>query len=624
MSSLSLGRSRPSSSARGRARRAVALAVAAGIAAASALVVAPAASAAELDFAVTSPANLSTVDSTTPTFAGTGTTDDTVVLTYSGQNLLTYEAGRTTVDADGNWSTPTSFESLQPGEDEVRVRVTATTPEDIERGAFFITITLPEAPVAESPFTVTSPTEGETRADTLNLVPYTGTGGAGNTIEIRYFDGRGGVARAGIGEVKQDGTFSVLTNFGGLPAGQKFANTFVRQLDADGALVADELGITIFFAQAPVPAFPFAVTSPQNGSAVDSITPTFEGTATPENTVRLTYSGQGLDTYVAGEALVEDDGTWSTSTDFSSANFGETETRVIATEYLPSGEPAPSSGLAITITFPEAPVPAVPFTVTTPVDGDTVPVGVVTYEGTGVAGNTVTVTYFDGRGGLATAGSGTVDDDGAFSVVAVFDGLPAGQTFANTFVTQTDADGAPVAREIGITLQFEVAPVPLPLDAPVLDEPTVVGTTATFTGTGEPGALVAVAVLGEDDLEGFQALAAVETPAALTTTVAADGTFSVSAEFEPGAYTATAAQGLQDGTAISGPSNTVEFEIAAVAPPAPPTTPAGGTDGTAGADGELASTGGDAGGAFALGGLALLAGLVLVVARSLTRSRTTI
>lgn len=229
----------------------------------TALVVAPAASAVELPFQVQAPANGSTVDTTSPVYSGSGTTGNTVTVIYSGQNLLNHTAGTATVDDAGSWSTgPTDFTSANPGETENRTRVTERTPDGTVVGDTFVTITFATAPVpAAGQFRLDSPTEGEERADLLNIVNFLGVGDPGNLIVVRYFDGRGGLAEAGRGEVDSDGNFTVLTTYRDLPAGQDFVNTFTAQFTPDGDSVAREIGRNFTFAVAPVELDPFLVVS---------------------------------------------------------------------------------------------------------------------------------------------------------------------------------------------------------------------------------------------------------------------------------------------------------------------------------------------------------------------------
>lgn len=68
-------------------------------------------------FTVTAPATNSTtpVETTTPTFTGTGNPGAKIVITYGARAAKTGTAATTTVAADGTWTTPTDFSELEPG-----------------------------------------------------------------------------------------------------------------------------------------------------------------------------------------------------------------------------------------------------------------------------------------------------------------------------------------------------------------------------------------------------------------------------------------------------------------------------------------------------------------------------
>jgi len=605
----------------------------------TALVVAPAASAVELPFQVQAPANGSTVDTASPVYSGSGTTGNTVTVIYSGQNLLNYTAGTATVDDAGSWSTgPTDFTSANPGETENRTRVTERTPDGTVVDETFVTITFATAPVpAAGQFRLDSPTEGEERSDLLNIVNFLGVGDPGNLIVVRYFDGRGGLAEAGRGEVDSDGTFNVLTTYRDLPAGQDFVNTFTAQFTPDGDSVAREIGRNFTFAVAPVELDPFLVVSPENGARVDTLTPAFTGTGAAGDTVNLTYGGQGLGTYVAGTTTVDENGDWVIPvTDFSNANFGETEIRVLAEATSPTGVVRPG-GTFVTIVLPTAPAPVTVFTLDTPEEGDLIPnprTG-VPFIGTGEPGNTIVVEFFNGRGGLSVAGEAVVEDDGTFQVDAFFTDLPVDQDFANTFTQQENADGERVAAEIGRTIFFGLAPVVAPLAPPTLDQPVVDGTTVTFSGTGVAGATVQV-----NAVDSVPPTADGPEPApaqTLTATVGEDGTWSVSGTFVAATYIASATQFTTDGADRSAPTEGRTFTVAAVvAPPgggtpdptpvptpdpAPAPTPAPtpgtpGAPGGSGGSGSLPATGADAGATLlALAAMLLAGGTATLVVR---------
>lgn len=124
-------------------------------------------------FAVTDPANGSTVDSTTPAFTGTGEAGTTVTLNYSGIAAKTYVAGTATIDGDGNWTIPaTDFSSLEPGATSVRINVV-----DSDGKSFFHNISFTTAPNEAQPVTLkTAPNPVNLTQATTIGVAFTGSG----------------------------------------------------------------------------------------------------------------------------------------------------------------------------------------------------------------------------------------------------------------------------------------------------------------------------------------------------------------------------------------------------------------------------------------------------------------
>ena len=83
-------------------------------------------------FTVTSPAQGSTVTTTTPTFTGTGTPGDSVVIQYTNVALEDAIAGETIIAADGTFSVVTNFLGLAPGAVEVRTLTSGFSPAGVE------------------------------------------------------------------------------------------------------------------------------------------------------------------------------------------------------------------------------------------------------------------------------------------------------------------------------------------------------------------------------------------------------------------------------------------------------------------------------------------------------------
>ena len=83
-------------------------------------------------FTVTSPAQGSTVTTTTPTFTGTGTPGDSVVIQYTNVALEDAIAGETIIAPDGTFSVVTNFLGLAPGAVEVRTLTSGFSPQGVE------------------------------------------------------------------------------------------------------------------------------------------------------------------------------------------------------------------------------------------------------------------------------------------------------------------------------------------------------------------------------------------------------------------------------------------------------------------------------------------------------------
>lgn len=110
-------------------------------------------------FSVTKPVSNSTtpVESTTPTFAGTGQAGDTITITYGARAAKTGVAATTVVKDDNTWSTTTDFSQLEPGATDGSALVTETTPAGtVVPGAdrARINFVFPTAPVAAVPASI--------------------------------------------------------------------------------------------------------------------------------------------------------------------------------------------------------------------------------------------------------------------------------------------------------------------------------------------------------------------------------------------------------------------------------------------------------------------------------------
>ncbi|WP_085370182.1 Ig-like domain-containing protein [Leifsonia sp. NCR5] len=261
-------------------------------------------------------------------------------------------------------------------------------------------------------------------------------------------------------------------------------------------------GATSNFAIADPATYPKSVTAPGFGETVTTNRPEFAGTGLPGGFV-VVFRG---DEPVAGGAI-DTNGRWTAP---AMSDFPNGAVALRVDFFTPTEQTKPVSSLNHFITV-NVPIPVVPVTVTGPVAGSTVDTATPVFAGSGEAGASIVVT--DGNGVLLA--STTVGDDGAWSVESQF-GLANGPVVATA--TQTVAG---VSETTAASTNFTVAVAAVPVTAAVVvTAPAIEGQVTTdkpmYAGTGEPGASIQVrgssgAVLG-------------------STTVAADGTWSVTSE----------------------------------------------------------------------------------------------
>ncbi len=432
---------------------------------------------------------------TTPTISGFGEAGAAITVLLAGQTLTT------TVGANGLWSvTPATladgpYTASVTATDAAGNTSSASVDLRVDTTAPLLTAVLD--PASDSG----APGDGLTRDDTPTL---SGTGEPGAHIVVQV----GGQMLSTT--VAADGTWSVTPN--ALAAGPVTAQ--VTETDAAGNQSTASVSFTID------PNAPMLSAMLDSGSDTgvlgDAITrladPTISGTGDAGASITVVVAGQTLNTTVAA------DGTWHvtpmgladgpyaatvSSTDLAgntasaSVNF-TVDTAALALSAMLDA--ASDSGLAG--------------------DGktnDSTP----TISGTGEAGASISVAL--GGQTLTT----TVAADGTWSVTptALADGP------YTAVVTQTDAAGnsssasVPVAIDTGIdAFEADLAP---DSDSGALGDSITSDNTPTFNGTGEPGSAVTVTVGGQT----------------LTTTVAPDGTWSVTAATLPdGDYTVDVSQ----------------------------------------------------------------------------------
>ena len=426
------------------------------------------------------------------TLTGTGDAGDTIVLTDGGRRIAD-----TVVAADGTW---TLTVSLSPGTHTLAA--TQSTPcadhhcDPLTSPASSAqTVTVYAPPPAPS-LTVPSPANV--------TAPFTvgGHGVAGDTVVV--YDG---AVLAGTALVAANGTWSLLLD---LPLGPHPLSASQTDPVSTFTGAATATATVTVYATPPAP----AIVSVSTPAATTSTTPvTVTGTGVAGDTITL-YDGAAA----RGTAVVAAGGTWTLTIQLGVGVHSLTATQTVA-----PGVTGPA-GAAVSVTVLPPP-PAAPTLSAPPL----APVAPLALGGHGVAGDTVTL--YDGATAIGTA---TVAGNGSWSLTV---SLALGtHTLA---ATQTD----PVwnlTSALGIAVTVDVVPTPPP--------PAIVSAVAghshhrvspvTVGGTGVAGETVTLYDGGEE---------------IGTTTVAADGTWTLTVELGDGGHTLTATQALGAGPRATPP-----------------------------------------------------------------------
>jgi len=253
-----------------------------------------------------------------------------------------------------------------------------------------------------------------------------------------------------------------------------------------------------------------------------------------------------------------------------------------------------------------APVGAIE--ITSPTEGSTATSRTVTYTGTAPAGSQIIATTEYPIIGDLALGPIPVDESGAFEFIIPF----APNTENPVTVTFTGTTAEAEALE-PVTVSIDL---PDPVAAPVITAPsvpTIAGPTVTFAGTGIAGNGIALVIAPTDEAS-LAALANVD-PLSLAEPiiVAADGTWTVTYELALGNFAVTAIHTSNPNESLipeilSLPSTPVEFSLVE---PVVTTVPAGSmSDGTP----VLAETGFEQSGLLSTAALVLLLGGALLFA----------
>ncbi|WP_079911805.1 Ig-like domain-containing protein [Paenibacillus sp. 32352] len=464
---------------------------------------------------VTTPANGSTTNDTTPVISGTAEPSHTITIVLDGA-----AAGTTTAAANGSWSwTPAA--ALTEGPHTVKVKSldgAGNTSPDSNTSTFTVDTTPPAAPV------VLRPANGYITNDATPMIG--GTAEPGLTVTI-VLDG----TAAGSMVATATGTWSWK------PASALAEGTHTVKaaaMDIAGNTSPDSNANTFTVDTTP-PAAPVVVT-PSNGSTMNVITPAISGTAEAGTTVTIVLDGAA-----AGTTTAVANGSWSWKPASALAKGPHT---VKAAAMDIAGNTGPDSNtntFTVDTTPPAAPV------VVTPSNGSTTNHALPVLSGTAEAGATVTI-VLDG----AAAGTTAASVNGSWSwkpASALAEGLHTVKA------TAMDIAGNTGPESNTITFTIDTTPSAAPLVITPSNGFVTNNAMPVISGTAEAGAAVTIVLDGA---------------AAGTTTAAANGSWSwtPASALAEGPHTAKAT--VTDTVGNTSPdSNTNTFTIDTAPPLAP-------------------------------------------------------
>ncbi|MFJ6171557.1 hypothetical protein [Curtobacterium sp. NPDC092190] len=455
------------------------------------------------------------------TLTGKGTPGENVILQKG------FPAERHEIAADGSWTITYTLPD----------KAAHTYELDQQNGLNADGSLTVEVPAQQTAFAVSSHTVS---GRTLTV---TGTGTPGLTVQVDPANGT--VQRSAVGS---DGTWKLTYE---IPASAGTdAKTYTVLEENSGFQVQDQASFT---AAAEATQATFSVTSPKDGSTVDSRTVTFTGTGQQGDTVNLLGTN---DQRLTGVVVVGADQTWSATVTFPSTAARQQAVRVTDVR---GGSGAGDTTVDITL---PAVAPADQFSLTSPKDGSTVGSRTVTFTGTGTPGDLVNTLDADGD---RVAPQVLVGADGTWTTTGTFSNSAA--VVQKLSVNQVGGAQGQGTVEFTITLPAASTPVttPLTLVTPK-DGSTVASRTVTFSGKGTPGDAIAVVDADGDVV-------------APPTLVQADGTWTTTGTFSDSAATEqelTVGEVDSDATVV----DTIDFSITL---PAVGTSTAPGTGTTPGA-----------------------------------------
>ncbi|NOJ92667.1 OmpA family protein [Corallococcus coralloides] len=400
--------------------------------------------------AISSPADGDVIGTNTVTVTGTSTGATSVTLTYSGTDY-----GPIPVDASGNWSYTLPV-TLPEGPNTVTAVSTdaagnTSTP---ATSTFTVDLTVPTVAIS-TPANNTS----------VNTATVTVTGTTTNATSVTLtFDG----ASYGPITVDASGNWSYA-----LPGPLADGTYTVTAVSVNGAGTNSATATSTFTVDLTPPTV--AISTPVDGSTVNTPNVTVTGTSTGATSVTLTYNGTDY-----GPIPVDGAGNWSYPLPVT---LPEGSITVTATATDAAGNESTPDDITFTVdlTAPEVDI-------TAPVDGTTVASNTVTVTGTSVGATSVTVN-FEGN----DYGPITVDASGNWS--QALPGPLAEGTYTVTAVA-TDAAGNESTPDSS-TFTVDTTGPTVAISTPANN--STVGANVTVTGTTAGGATsVTVSFQGTD------------------------------------------------------------------------------------------------------------------------------
>ncbi|WP_147445693.1 Ig-like domain-containing protein [Corallococcus aberystwythensis] len=465
--------------------------------------------------AISTPLDGSTLNTPNVTVTGTSTGASFVTLVFNGASHGPFSVDPST----GNWS------YALPGplaDGSYTVTATATdaagntsTPDEI---SFTVDLTAPTVAIS-------TPPDGAIIG--TSTVTVTGTSTGATSVTLTYSGTEYGPA-----VVDASGNWSYT-----LPVSLPLGSNTVTAVSTDAAGNQSTPDSSTFTVDLTVPTV--AISTPADGTSVNTGTVTVTGTTTNATSVTLTFDGTSL-----GSIPVDGSGNWSYTLP-GTLNEGEYTVTAVSVNGAGTTSATATSTFTVDLTAPTV-------AISTPADGSTVGTDRVTVTGTSTGATSVTLTYNGNNYGPTP-----VDGSGNWSYQLPLS-LPEGSITVTA--TATDAAGNQSPPD-DTTFTVDLTTPEVDITAPA-DGATVVSNTVTVTGTSVGATSVTVT---------FEGTASSPIP------VDASGNWSYTlpGPLADATYTVTAVS--TDAAGNQSPPDSSTFTVDATAPTVAITTPANGT-----------------------------------------------